>query len=93
MKVSKKQFELLLSAITNGVYYSAHPDKHDAMQELAAEDIIGLPRKEQDRYMTIRNLGKALFFTYPKGTSVDDIIMEYVDSFFEFIKDEESESI
>jgi hypothetical protein len=88
-KISRRQFELLVNAISNGVYYSANPDKIDKIQEIAVEDIKDFTDKEKELYMKTREVGKDLFYTHPKGTDPDDIIKEYVDNFFEFINDGE----
>lgn len=87
--ISKSQFKLAVKAVSNGVYYSAFPDKREAIQELAIEDLGDLQEENKEKYMALREFGKDLYLTCPKGTSVDDVIMEYVDSVFDFIKKEE----
>ena len=89
-KISRKQFELAVKAVTSGVYYSAFPDKREALQEVSIEDLGTLREDQKEKYITLREFGKDLYFTYPPNTEVDDIITEYVDSVFEFIKENEN---
>jgi hypothetical protein len=88
-RINRKQFELAIKAVSNGVYYSAHPETQVAIQDLAIEDLQTIPEELKEKYINLREFGKDLFFTYPKGTTVYEIMMEYVDSIFEFIKDNE----
>jgi hypothetical protein len=93
-RISRKQFELAVKAISSGVYYSAHPESKEKMQEVAIEDIGLLPdQTTKDQYIAMREFGKDLFFTHPKGTSPDDIIAEYIDSIFDYIKVNEDAGI
>jgi hypothetical protein len=93
-RIRRKQFELTVNAVTNGVYYSAYPDNKEAIQELTVEDLQKLPEDKKEQYMKLREFGKDLYFTYPKGTTVEEIIMEYVYSIFELMKTgEDDESI
>ena len=88
-KISRKQFELAVKAVTSGVYYSAFPDKQEALQEVSIEDLGDLTEDQKEKYMALREFGKDLYFTYPPNTEVDTIITEYVDRIFEFIKGNE----
>ena len=85
-KIPTKQFELALKAVTAGLYYSANPDKKEAMQFLAIDDIKDLNNEEKIKYINLREFGKDLYHTYPKGTLIDSMIQGYIDSVFDFIK-------
>jgi hypothetical protein len=88
-QITKKQFKLAISAVSNGVYYSANPTEQTKFQDLAIEDLKNLSQEEKEKYVELREFGKNLYFVYPKGTTETEVILEYVDTIFNFIKKEE----
>jgi hypothetical protein len=88
-KISKKQFKLAITAVSNGVYYSANPDRQEVLQDAAISDLKDLSPEEKEKYMELREFGKNLYLVYPKGTTEDEVLLEYVDTVFNFIKKEE----
>ena len=92
VNVKQSKFELAVKAISSGIYYSAYPKNKKAIQDLAIDDLGDLSNKQKKEYIKLRELGKDIFFTYPKDTSPDDMIKDYIDAVFEYIRINEENS-